>query len=95
MKFSSSLVHEMDVATLYQESNDCVVCHTRAKAFTELKIRTKSAEDAFVTRGFQKWKLATKAFRQHELSAFHKAAVKRVIALTAATTDIGAAISCR
>ena len=71
----------------------CVICHTRAKAFT--KMRAKSAEDASVARGFQNWKLATKAFRQHELSAFHKEAVKRVITLTVATTDIGVAISRR
>ena len=58
-----------------------------------LKMHAKSAEDAFVTRGFQNWKLATTAFHKHELSAFHKEAVKRVITLTAATTAIGAAIS--
>lgn len=53
----------------------------------------KSAEDAFVTRGFQNWKLATTVFRQHELSACHKEAVERVITLPAAMTDIGEALS--
>ena len=55
----------------------------------------KSAEDAFVTRAFQNWKLATTVLRQHELSAFLIEAVKRVLTLPAATTDIGLAIRCR
>ena len=40
-------------------SNNCVVCHTRVKAFKELMMRAKGEEDAFVTRGFHNWKLAT------------------------------------
>ena len=56
--------------------------------------RAKSAEDAFVTRGFYNWKLATAILRQHELSAFHKEAIERAITPPAAATDIGVAISC-
>ena len=56
--------------------------------------RAKSAEDAFVTRGFHNWKLATATFRQHELSALHKYAIEPVITLPAAATDIGVAIGC-
>ena len=78
----------------YQECNNCVNHHTHAKAFNELKMHAKSAEDVFVTRGFQDWKLATTAFGQHEISAFHKQAIERVITLPAATTDIGVTISC-
>ena len=51
-------------------------------------MRAKSAEDVFATREFQSWKLATAVFRQHEVSAFHKEAVERVITLPATTTDI-------
>ena len=36
-----SLVREVDVAIHYHVSNDCVVCHTRVKAFKELKMRAK------------------------------------------------------
>ena len=46
----------------------------------------QSAEDVFATRGFQNWKLiATTVFCQHELGAFHKEAVERVIALPETT----------
>ena len=45
-------------------------------------------QDAFATRGFQNWKLiATTVFRHHELGAFHKEAVERVIALPEATIN--------
>ena len=57
-------------------------------------MRAESAEDEFMTREFQIWKLATTVFRQHELSFFHKEAVEQVITLPAATTDIRVAISC-
>jgi len=36
-----------------------VFCHTCVKAFKELKVPDRNAEDAFVTRGFHNWKLAT------------------------------------
>ena len=74
-------------------SNNRVICHTCAKVFKALMMRANSAEDAFATRGFHNWKLATATFRQHELSTFHKEAVERVITLPAATTDIGVARS--
>ena len=42
-------------------TNDCivcsVVCHMHAKAFNELKMCARSAQDAFVIRGFETWKL--------------------------------------
>ena len=51
-------------------------------------MRVKSAEDSFATRGFQNWKLiAITVFPQHELGAFHKEAVERVIALPEATIN--------
>ena len=82
----------MNMAT----SNDCVlcsvVCHMRSKAFKELKMRAKSAQNAFVIRGFETWKLATTVFRQRELSAFRNEAVGRVIRLLPETTDIGVAM---
>ena len=87
MKFSRSLVSEVNVARLPgKERNDFFA----VRACKELIMRAKSAEDAFATRGFQNWKLiATTVFRQHELGAFHEEAVERVIALPKATTDIG------
>ena len=54
----------------------------------------KSAQDTFVIRGFETWKLATTVVCQHKLRVFHKEAVERVITLIVATTDIGVATSC-
>ena len=67
-----------------------------AKAFKELNMRAKSEQNALVIRGFETWKLTTTVHvvRQHELSALHKEAVERVIALIAETTDVGVAKSC-
>ena len=63
------------------------------KAFKDLKMPIRSMDDAFVTRGFNNWKLATTSFRQHETSACHKQAVERVFTLPTTTTDIGEALS--
>ena len=76
-KFSRSLFCKVDWMWLhYQESNDCVICHTHAEVFKELKMHVESAADTFVSRGFQNFKLATTLFCQYELSAFHKEAVE-------------------
>ena len=48
----------------YREDDDSVFCHTCVKAFKELKMPVRNAEDAFVTRGFHNWKLATTSFHQ-------------------------------
>ena len=58
-KFSRSLARKVDCTWLhYQESNDCVVCHTCAKAFKELKMHVESAGDAFVTTGISEFKVS-------------------------------------
>ena len=77
----------------YREEDDSVFCHTCVKAFKDLKMPIRSADDAFVTRGFHNWKLATTSFRQRETSACHKQAVERVFTLPATATDIGEALS--
>ena len=60
------------------------------KAFKEVKMSTRNAEDVFVMRGFHNWKLATTSFCQH---ACHKEAVERVFTLPATTRDVGEALS--
>ena len=70
------------------------VIRVQRRLGTEDDCKIKSGKNMFVTRGFQNWKLATTVSRQHELSAFHKEVVERVITLPAATTDINVAISC-
>ena len=77
----------------YREDNDTVFCHTCVKAFKEMKMSFRSAEDAFILRGFQNWKLATSVFRQHELSNCHKEAVEKIITLPATTSDVGEMLS--
>ena len=83
----------MNVAT----SNDCVNLLGHLSYACEgvqgAKEACKSAQNAFVIREFETWKLATTVVSQHELSAFHKEAVKLLITLPAETTDIGVAIS--
>ena len=71
----------------YREDDDCVFCHTCVKAFNEVKIPTRNAEDAFVMCRFHNWKLATTSFHQHEASACHKEAMERVFTLPATTRD--------
>ena len=42
----------------------CSAIYPCVKAFKELKMPVRNAEDAFVTRGFHNWKLATTSFHQ-------------------------------
>jgi len=73
----------------YREDDDTVFCHTCVKAFKELNMRIRNAEDAFISRGFSNWKLATSVFRQHEVTNCHKEAVEKIVTLPATTSDIG------
>ena len=77
----------------YREDDDTVFWHTCVKAFKELKMSIRNAEDVFSSRGFSNWKLATSVFRQHELSKCHKEAVEKIITLPATTTDVGKMLS--
>ena len=53
----------------------------------------RNAKDAFISRGFCNWKLATSVFRQHELRNCHKEAVEKIITLPATTSDVGEMLS--
>ena len=77
----------------YREDDDTVFCYTCVKAFKELQMSNRNAEDAFISRGFSNWKLATSVFRQHELSNCHKEAVEKIITLPATTADVGEMLS--
>ena len=77
----------------YHEDNDTVFCRTCVKAFKELKMSVRNAKDAFISRGFSNWKLATSVFRQHELSNCHKEEVEKIITLPAITSDVGEMLS--
>lgn len=77
----------------YREDDDTVFCHTCVKAFKELNMSVRNAEDAFISRGFSNWKLATSVFRQHEVTKCHKEAVERIVTLPETTSDIGEMLS--
>ena len=67
----------------YREDDNTVFCHTCMKAFTEVNMSARNAEDAFISRGFSNWKLAMSVFRQHE----------KIITLPATTSDVGKMLS--
>ena len=77
----------------YRKDDNTVFCHTCVKAFKELKMSVRNAKDAFISRGFSNWKLATSVFRQHELSNCHKEAVEKIITLPATTLEVGEMLS--
>ena len=62
-------------------------------AFKEKKLKCGTADTAFITRGYQNWKDATIAFRNHESSACHKDAVAVMITIPATHGDIGECLS--
>ena len=77
----------------YREDDDTVFCHTCVKVFKELNMSIRNAEDAFISRGFSNWKLATSVFRQHEVTRCRKEAIERIVTLPATTSDIGEMLS--
>ena len=51
------------------------------------------ADLAFVTHGFHNWKDATIAFRYHEQSACHDAAVETLVTIPCTVPDVGEMLS--
>ena len=77
----------------YDESNDLVFCHICMKANAEGKLRCRSLEPSFVTRGFSNWKDATMLFRKHEESGCHKDAMQVIITIPKDTPNVGEMLS--
>lgn len=63
------------------------------RAFKEKKLKCSTADIAFITRGYQNWKDATIAFRNHKSSACHKDAVAVMITIPATRGDISEYLS--
>ena len=63
------------------------------KANSETKLRCRSLEPAFISRGFNNWKDATMLFRKHEESGCHKDATQVVITIPKDTPDVGEILS--
>lgn len=77
----------------WDESSERAFCYTCVCAFKEKKLKCGTADTAFITRGYQNWKDATIAFRNHESSACHKEAVSVMITIPATHGDIGECLS--
>ena len=77
----------------WDESSERVFCFTCVSAFKEKKLKCGTADTAFITRGYQNWKDATIAFRNHESSACHKQAVDVMITIPATHSDVGESLS--
>ena len=77
----------------WDEPSERAFCFTCVCAFKEKKLKCGTADTAFITRGYQNWKDATVAFRNHESSACHKEAVNVMITIPATHPDIGVCLS--
>ena len=64
----------------------CFMC---VSDFKQNKLRSATADAAFITKGYQKWKDATAAFRNYEGSAYHKKAVVKMVTIIATHHDVG------
>ena len=66
----------------WDDGKKAVFCHTCTLAWHSGKLTfSKNAEAAFITKGFQNWKDATRLFRNHEQSKCHTEAVEKVVRL--------------
>ena len=80
----------------YNVDNDSAYCYVCIKAMKEKKIRKAGNMDsAFISRGFMGWKDACAAFRKHEVSESHRAAMEAVVVLPLTTRDVGETLSRR
>ena len=77
----------------YNELNDVAYCFTCTKVIKEKKVKTGNIDACFVSSGFTNWKDATWAFKRHEVSDAHKAAVDAIVTILKITKDIGTALS--
>ena len=77
----------------WDEASERAFCFTCVSAFKEKKLKCGTADTAFITRGYQNWKDATIAFRNHESSACHKQAVTVMITIPATHSDVGECLS--
>ena len=70
----------------------CFLLHL-CESLKEKKLKCSTADIAFITRGYQNWKDATIAFRNHKSSAYHKDAVAVMITIPATHGDISEYLS--
>ena len=61
--------------------------------YKQKKLIAPKADGAFINNGFQNWKNATVAFRNHECSGTHKDAVHQMVTIPSTNQDIGVCLS--
>ena len=49
--------------------------------------------EAFITKGFSDWKDGTIAFKNHEVSSYHKEALHIIVVIPSSCPDVGAMLS--
>ena len=76
----------------WDEASQRAFCFTCVSAFKH-KLRSATADAAYITKGYQNWKDATLSFRNHESSACHKEAVKKMVTMPATHCDVGECLS--
>ena len=74
-------------------ASEKVFCHTCMVAYKQKKLIAPKADGAFINNGFQNWKNATVAFRNHECSGTHKDAVHQMVTIPSTNQDIGVCLS--
>ena len=77
----------------WNQATECAYCYVCISAFKQGKLRSSSAEHAFISKGFKNCKNATACFRDHEQSSCHKEAIGMVITIPATHKDISECIS--
>ena len=77
----------------YNELDDSAYCFICAKAIKEKKVKTGNMDACFISTGYTNWKDATCAFKRHEASDAHKAAIEAIVTIPKTTKDIGTALS--
>ncbi len=74
-------------------ASEKVFCFTCMVAYKQKKLIAPKGDGAFIQKGFQNWKDATVAFRNHECSGTHKDAVHQMVTIPSTNKDIVVCLS--
>ncbi len=74
-------------------ASEKVFCFTCMVAYKQKKLIAPKGDGAFILKGFQNWKDATFAFRNHECSGTHKDAVHQMVTIPSTNKDIAVSLS--
>ena len=74
-------------------ASEKVFCYTCMVAYKKKKLIAFKGDGAFINKGYQNWKDATVAFRNHESSGTHKDAVHHMVTVPSTNKDIVVCLS--